>query len=172
MEFTDRRHWVVLNGQLSTWTNVNTGELQGYFLGLLLFLIYINNLSDGLSTNAKFFADDVSLFSVIHDCLTSANDLNKNLEMIHNWAFFYFTPPFYWHRIEDIGDSQCFKVSNCLANQAFDFLKIKCLLFTHTYICHIKGTFPWHGKRNRECGCCWIYWFKYYWRNQNNQVSQ
>lgn len=27
------------------------------------------------------------LFSVIHDRQTSANDLNKNLEAIHNWVF-------------------------------------------------------------------------------------
>ena len=52
-----------------------------------MFLIYINHLSEGLSTNAKLFADDASLFSVIHDSQTSANALNKDLEMIHNWAF-------------------------------------------------------------------------------------
>ena len=52
-----------------------------------MFLIYINDLSEGLSTNAKLFADDTSLFSVIHDSQTSANVLNKDLEMIHNSAF-------------------------------------------------------------------------------------
>ena len=52
-----------------------------------MFLIYINDLSEGLSTNAKLFADDTSLFSVLHDSQNSANVLNKDLEMIHNWAF-------------------------------------------------------------------------------------
>ena len=52
-----------------------------------MFLIYINDLSEGLSTNAKLFADDTSLFSVIHDSQTSANVLKKDLEMIHNWTF-------------------------------------------------------------------------------------
>ena len=33
------------------------------------------------------FADDTSLFSVVHDSQTSANDLNKDLEIINNWAF-------------------------------------------------------------------------------------
>ena len=56
-------------------------------LGLLLFLIYINNLSEGLSIRAKLFAENTSLFSVIHDSQTSANDLNEDLEMIHNWVF-------------------------------------------------------------------------------------
>ena len=36
-------------------------------LGLLLFLKYINDLSDGVSSNTKLLADDTSLFSVIHD---------------------------------------------------------------------------------------------------------
>ena len=53
----------------------------------IIILIYSNDLSEGLSTNAKLFADDASLFSVIHDSQTSANVLNKDLEMIHNWAF-------------------------------------------------------------------------------------
>ena len=30
------------------------------------FLIYINDLADGLSSNAKLFADDTSLFSIVH----------------------------------------------------------------------------------------------------------
>ena len=53
----------------------------------MLFLIYINDLSDGLSTNAKLFADNTSLFSVVHDIKTTANDLNKDLELINRWAF-------------------------------------------------------------------------------------
>ena len=36
-------------------------------LGLLLFLKYINDLSDGVSSNTKLLADDTSLFSFIHD---------------------------------------------------------------------------------------------------------
>ena len=75
---------VVLNGQASTWTNTTAGVPQDSILGPILFLIYINDLSEGHSTNAKLFADDTSLSSVIHDSQTSANVLNKDLEMIHN----------------------------------------------------------------------------------------
>ena len=78
---------MVLNGQASTWTNVTAGVPQGSVLGPLLCLMYINDLSEVLSTNAKLFADDTSLFSVIHNSQTSANVLNKDLEMIHNWTF-------------------------------------------------------------------------------------
>ena len=52
-----------------------------------MFLFSISDLSEGLSTNAKLFADDTSLFSVIHDSQTSENNLNKDLEIIDNWVF-------------------------------------------------------------------------------------
>ena len=64
---SNRKQRVVLNGQVSTWTSVNAGVPQRSILGPLLFLIYINDLSDNLSSNVKLFADDTSLFSVIHD---------------------------------------------------------------------------------------------------------
>ena len=43
---------------------------QDTIIGLLLLLIYINDLSEGFSSNAKPFADDASLFSFIHDIQT------------------------------------------------------------------------------------------------------
>ena len=56
-------------------------------MGSLLSLIYINDLADGLSSNAKLFADDSSLFSAVHDVNTSANELNNDLYQINKWAF-------------------------------------------------------------------------------------
>ena len=53
----------------------------------MLFLIYINDLSDGVKSEFKLFADDTTLFSVVNDINISASDLNEDLEKIGNWAF-------------------------------------------------------------------------------------
>ena len=83
----NRKQRVTLNGQTSSWTEVNAGVPQGSILGPLVFLIYINDLPDGLSSNVKRFADDTSLFSVVHDIHSSASELNKELKAINKWAF-------------------------------------------------------------------------------------
>ena len=83
---SNRKQRVVLNGQVSTWTTINAGVPQGSILGPLLFLIYDNDLSDNLSSNVKLFADDTSLFSVIHDFNISAGELNEDLKKISEWA--------------------------------------------------------------------------------------
>ena len=84
---SDRKQRVVLNGQKSTWENVNAGVPQGSILGPLLFLIYINDLSGDLCSKTKLFPDDTSLFNVAHDINTSANELNNDLKKVSNWAF-------------------------------------------------------------------------------------
>ena len=55
-------------------------------LGPLLFLIYINDLYGDLSSKAKLYADDASLFSVTYDIPTSANQLNNDLKKMSDWA--------------------------------------------------------------------------------------
>ena len=82
----NRKQRVVLNGQFSSWADVNADVPQGSILGPLLFLTYTNDLSDGLKSECKLFADDNSLFSV-DNINTWASDLNEDLEKIGNWAF-------------------------------------------------------------------------------------
>ena len=82
-----RKQRVVLNGQHSSWDNVTTGVPQGSILGPLLFLIYVNDLPNNLSSNCKLFADDTSLFSVVNNIHTSATTSSEDLNAITNWAF-------------------------------------------------------------------------------------
>ena len=68
-------------------SDVNAGVPQGSILGPLLFLIYINDLADGLSSNAKLFADDTSLFSVVHNANTTPKELNNDFVKISRWTY-------------------------------------------------------------------------------------
>ena len=76
----DRKQRVVLNGQNSTWVNVEVGIPQGSILGPLL-------KTENLVSNPKLFADDASFFSVIFDMNLSAKNLNDDLNRINYWAF-------------------------------------------------------------------------------------
>ena len=78
---------VVLNGQTSSWELVKSGVSQGSLLGPQFFLIYINDLPDNVESNCKIFADDTSLFYRVFDKHVSRATLNKDLELINNWAF-------------------------------------------------------------------------------------
>ena len=58
------------------------------FLQLTLtIIIYTNDLSNGVSSNCKLFADDTSLFSVVNDTQTSTATLRNDQTVISNWTF-------------------------------------------------------------------------------------
>ena len=83
----NRYQTVIFNGQSSSWVEVSAGVPQGSVLDPLIFLMYINDLSCGLSSTVKPFADDTSLFSVVHDATQSTNELNDDLEKVSNWTY-------------------------------------------------------------------------------------
>ena len=83
---SSRKQRVVLNGQYSSWKDVKAGVPQGSILGPLMFLIYINDLPEGLLSNAKLFADDTCLFSTVYNPTTSGRNLNTDLIVIKEWA--------------------------------------------------------------------------------------
>ena len=55
---TDRKQMVVVDGGVSSWKSVLSGVPQGSVLGPILFLVYINDLEEGVLK----FADDTKLF--------------------------------------------------------------------------------------------------------------
>ena len=81
-----RKQRVALDGKFSSWTSIEAGVPQGLILGPLLFLIYINDLSDDLMSNVKLFANDMPLFSVVHNVNTSSTNLNNDIRKISDWA--------------------------------------------------------------------------------------
>ena len=57
----DREQRVVINGICSRLTAVISGVLQGSILGPLLFIIFINDLDDGVVNKISKFADHTKL---------------------------------------------------------------------------------------------------------------
>ena len=52
-------------------------------LGSLFFLIYINDLIDSLHCDVKLFADDISLFTLVHNEIVSTQFMNQDLEKLY-----------------------------------------------------------------------------------------
>ena len=82
----ERKQCVVLNNTKSSYMSVRAGVPQGSVLGPLLFLIYINDISDNLSCLTRLFADDSSLSSSSTDLNLIETEINSNLDRLHQWA--------------------------------------------------------------------------------------
>ena len=84
---SNRKQGLVLNGPCSSWNDILAGIPQGSILGPLLFLIYVSDLTNGLKSEYKIFADDTSLISVVHDVSTSAGGINNDLKLLKRLGF-------------------------------------------------------------------------------------
>jgi len=83
---SNRHQRVVLEGQCSNWSHVETGVPQGSVLGPLLFLIYINDICKYIQSNCFLNADDTSLFEIVDDPASCSQQLNNDLAIINQWC--------------------------------------------------------------------------------------
>ena len=88
----DRRQRVVVDGEVSNWKAVLSGVPQGSVLGPILFLIYINDLDDDITSKVLKFADDTKVFRKIKsdaDRQHLQDDLNKLIEWSEKWQMLF-----------------------------------------------------------------------------------
>ena len=85
---TKRIQTVNCEGATSTSSPVTSGVPHGPVLGPLLFLTYINDLPNGITSTVKLFADDTLLYGVVvedSDCDNLQDDRNKLEIWQHEW---------------------------------------------------------------------------------------
>ena len=85
---TNRIQRVVVDGEVSNWKSGLRGVPQGLVLGPILFLIYINDLDDSITSNVLTFADDTKLFRKVNtdgDKQHLQNDLDRLMKWSQKW---------------------------------------------------------------------------------------
>jgi hypothetical protein len=82
---SDRRQRVSINGVFSLWKEVTSGVPQGSVLGPILFIIYINDLDNGLMSKVGKFADDTKMFKKVN-CSEDAQILRNDLSKLDEWS--------------------------------------------------------------------------------------
>ena len=82
---TDRFQRVVVRGTCSSWVSVKSGVPQGTVLGPIMFLIYINDISHGLTSPVKLFADDMKVYRVLNT-EKDTGQLQGGLFKLQSWS--------------------------------------------------------------------------------------
>ena len=82
---TKGKQRVVVKDATSEWIEVSSGVPQGSVLGPILFLLYVNELPEIVTSGIKMFADDTKMFQVIRS-QDDADVLQNNLDSLSEWS--------------------------------------------------------------------------------------
>ena len=149
----DRKQRIVLNGHYSSWTSVEA--VKDFILGPLLFLFYINDLSDNLLANPKLVGDNSFLFSVFQDLPAPSSDVNNDLNKVKNIRLSMENKLYFWsfkQAQEVIFYSEALDSPLLFKNRFLKKLLSKstlvCLWF---YVIHSKTSQIFHKKLKNCC---------------------
>jgi hypothetical protein len=85
---------VGVNGSFSGWTEVRSGVPQGSVLGPALFVCYINDLPETISSFVYMYADDTKIFRRVdkeQEVSTLQRDLDQLVEWTQQWQLSFNT---------------------------------------------------------------------------------
>ena len=68
-----------MRGSYSSWTQVKSGVPHGTILGPILFIMYVNDISTGVSSTVKLYADDTKLYREIESIPDDTDVLQSDL---------------------------------------------------------------------------------------------
>ena len=83
---SDRNQKVVLQNCLSEVGNIKGGVPQVSVLGPLLFILYINDITEDIQSLSRLFADDTSLSYSSSNINEIEQRLNSDITKIYNWS--------------------------------------------------------------------------------------
>jgi hypothetical protein len=82
----NRTQLVVNNGKRSSKSVLNIGVPQGTILGPVLFLLYINDLSNSVcKANINIYADDVVVYSSNSNISQLQNEMQNVMDSVYDW---------------------------------------------------------------------------------------
>jgi len=80
-----RKMRTVVRGEKSEWREVTSGVPQGSVLAPVMFIVYINDLTEGITSYMNMFADDAKIQRKMID-ERSAAALQEDLNKVHQWS--------------------------------------------------------------------------------------
>ena len=101
---THRRQRVIVDGEISIWKSVLSGVPQGSVLGPILFLIYINDLEDDISSKVLKLADNTKVFRKVTN-VTDKQSLQDDLDKLVKWSE-------KWQMLLNFGKCKCIHIGH------------------------------------------------------------
>ena len=139
---THRRQRVIIDGDISNWKSILSGVPQESVLGPILFLTYINDLEDNISSKVLKYADDTKVFrKVTND--TDKQSLQDDLDKLVKWSE-------KWQMLLHFGKCKCIPIEH--GNMDEEYKTGEAVLGRNTQEKDWGLTFSADMKVSEQCG--------------------